>query len=124
MAQLVEQRSRKAQVTGSNPVVGSTNVRGPGSNVRPAFFFPKSLPNKKRGTGSHAFLSHKAGVALSRSLAAGTFPRSLALGDPPLFRSQLVAHEGVRGFLGRIVERGQLNQQLPGSLGVALKRTS
>ncbi len=28
MAQLVEQRSRKAQVTGSNPVVGSTNARG------------------------------------------------------------------------------------------------
>ena len=123
MAQLVEQRSRKAQVTGSNPVVGSTNVRGPGSNVRPAFFFPKSLPNKKRGTGSHAFLSHKAGVALSRSLAAGPLPRSIAF-RRLLLCSQLVAHEGVRGFLGRIVERGQLNQQLPGSLGVALKRTS
>lgn len=35
MAQLVEQRSRKAQVTGSNPVVGSTNVRG--SRKGPSF---------------------------------------------------------------------------------------
>lgn len=35
MAQLVEQRSRKAQVTGSNPVVGSTNARG--SRKGPSF---------------------------------------------------------------------------------------
>ena len=35
MAQLVEQRSRKAQVTGSNPVVGSTTVRG--SRKGPSF---------------------------------------------------------------------------------------
>ena len=35
MAQLVEQRSRKAQVTGSNTVVGSTNARG--SRKGPSF---------------------------------------------------------------------------------------